>query len=168
MKDLVQIGSIYKAHGVKGIIKVRVKPDYMDDLLQVEAVFIETPKATLPHFIKTIEKIADDLVLLKLEGIDTKEQITPMNKYPILLREEDLTEIFEEYESIVGYTIVDNTVGLIGEVKEVIEMPNYELAKVSYQNIIVMIPIHEDLVEEVNEEEKKIIMNLPEGFFEIF
>jgi 16S rRNA processing protein RimM len=63
---------------------------------------------------------------------------------------------------------VDNTVGLIGEVKEVIEMPNYELAKVSYQNRIVMIPIHEDLVEEVNEEEKKIIMNLPEGFFEIF
>lgn len=168
MKDLVQVGSIHKAHGVKGIIKVRVKPDYMDDLLQVEAVFIETPKETLPHFIKTIEKIADDLVLLQLEDITSKEQITPMSKYPILLREEDVAEIFEEYESIVGYTIIDNTVGIIGEVKEVTEMPSYELARVSYQNRSIMIPIHEDLVEEVDEEEKTITMNLPEGFFEIF
>ena len=168
MKDLVQIGSIYKAHGVKGIIKVRVKPDYMEDFLQVEAVFIETSKETLPHFIKTIEKIADDMVLLQLEDITTKEQITPMAKFPILLREEDLTEIFEEWESIVGYMIIDNTVGKVGEVKEVIEMPNYELAKVNYQNRIIMIPIHEDLVEEIDEDEKKIIMNLPEGFFEIF
>ncbi|HUH73515.1 MAG TPA: ribosome maturation factor RimM [Chitinophagales bacterium] len=168
MKDLIQVGSIHKAHGVKGIMKVRVKPDYMEDLLQVEAVFIETPKETLPHFIKSIEKIADDVVLLLLEDFDSKEQITPMSKYPILLREEDLTEIFEEYESLVGYTVIDNAIGKIGEIKEVIEMPSYELVKVVYQNRIVMIPMHEDLVEDVDEEEKKITMNLPEGFFEIF
>ena len=99
---------------------------------------------------------------------DSKEQITPMSKYPILLREEDLTEIFEEYESLVGYTVIDNAIGKIGEIKEVIEMPSYELVKVVYQNRIVMIPMHEDLVEDVDEEEKKITMNLPEGFFEIF
>lgn len=168
MNDLVQIGSIYKAHGVKGIMKVRVTPEYMEDLLQLDAVFIQTSKETLPYFIKTIEDIADDMVLLQVEEINSKEQITPLVKCPILARDEDLSVELDEWETIVGYFIIDKTAGEIGEILEVIEMLHQDLARVKYQDREVLIPIHEDLVDEVDETGKKIFMDLPEGFFEVF
>lgn len=168
MEDLVQIGSVYKAHGVKGIMKVRITPEYMDDFLQLEAVFIQGSKSTLPYFVKSSEAIADNMALLQVEEIDSKEQITPLMKAPLLARDEDLSVELDEWESLEGYVIYDKTKGLIGEILEVIEMPQQELARVQYQEREVLIPIHEDLVDEVDEDERKIYINLPEGYFEVF
>lgn len=168
MNDLVQIGSIQKAHGVKGIMKIRVTPEYMEDLLQLDAVFIQTSKSTLPYFVKSVEAIAEDSALLLVEEIDSKEQITPLMKCPILARDEDLSIELEEWESLVGYYIIDKAAGDVGEIIEIIEMPHQDLAKVKYKDREVFIPIHEDLVEEVDEESKKLFMDLPEGFFEVF
>ncbi|MCO5231881.1 MAG: ribosome maturation factor RimM [Chitinophagales bacterium] len=169
MSDLlVSIGSIYKAHGFKGMMKIRVTPEYMDDLLQLDAIFIQTQTSTLPYFISSIEDIADDMALLQLEEITSKEEITPLIKCPILAREEDLEGEVEEWESLVGYFISDKNIGEIGEIFDVIEMPHQEIAQVKYQDREVLIPIHEDLIIEIDEEKKKIYMDLPEGFFEVF
>ncbi|MCO5232733.1 MAG: ribosome maturation factor RimM [Chitinophagales bacterium] len=169
MSDLlVQIGSVYKAHGFKGMMKIRVIPEYMDDILHLDAIFIKTPSNTLPYFISSIEDIADDMALLQLEEITSKEEITPIIKCPILAREEDLEGELEEWESLVGYHISDKNIGEIGEIFEVIEMPHQEIAKVIYQEREILIPIHEDLIVEIDEIKKKILMDLPDGFFEVF
>lgn len=168
MEDLVQIGSVYKAHGVKGMMKVRITPEYMEDFLQLEAVFIQGSKNTLPYFIKSSEAIADDMALVQLEEINSKEEITPLMKAPLLARDEDLTVELEEWESLEGYFIIDKTEGDIGEILEIIEMPQQELAKVQYKDREVLIPIHEDFVLDIDEEEKKIWLDLPEGYFEVF
>lgn len=168
MEDLVQIGSIYKAHGVKGMMKVRIIPEYMDDFLQLDAVFIQSSKSTLPYFIKSSEAIADDMALLQVEEINSKEEITSLIKAPLLARDEDLSIELEEWETLEGYIIIEKTIGEIGEILEVIEMPHQELARVQYGDREVLIPIHEDLVVEVDEDNRKIIMDLPEGFFEVF
>ena len=64
MNQYVQVGSVYRAHGVKGMMKVKVDPFYMEDLLDQEAVFLETSSGPLPYFIQSIEAIAEDMVLL--------------------------------------------------------------------------------------------------------
>lgn len=168
MSELVQIGSIYRAHGVKGVMKMRVVPEFMDDLLELEAVFIDTSKGTLPHFIRKVEAIADDMALLQLEEVDSKEKATALIKCAVLARDEDLSVELEEWESLEGYFIIDHLAGEIGVITEIMEMPHQDLAKVQYQGRAVLIPIHEDLVTNVDETDKKIYMQLPEGFFEVF
>lgn len=168
MENLVKIGSIYKAHGVKGMMKVWVTPEYMNDLLQMEAVFIDTPDNTLPFFIKTVEAISPDTALLWVEDIDSKEKVSLLVKNSIYARENDLEFLVEEDEGILGYLVVDNQIGKIGKIIEVAEMPNYQMAKVNYRDRVVLIPMHADLIEEVDDETQKITMNLPDGFLEIF
>ena len=169
MSKLITIGSIFRAHGVHGIIKVMVEPVFMDDLLELEAVFIESPKTPHPFFVKHVEAIADDMALLTLEEIDSKEKITPLLKCNIQAREEDVSaEEPEDWEDLDGYLLIDKNEGIIGPIEELIEMPHQILAQLHYKGKEILVPMHDDLIIEIDDQQRRVTMNLPEGFFEIF
>jgi 16S rRNA processing protein RimM len=170
MGKLVTIGTIFRPHGVHGIMKVKVEPLLMNDLLELEAVFIQTEKDTLPYFIKNVEAIADDMALLTLEEITGKEQVMALAKCPIMAREEDLShEIIEEdWEDLRGYIMIDEQMGIIGPIDDLLEMPQQVLAQLHYQGKEILVPMHDDLIVEVDDSTRRVVVNMPEGFFEIF
>ena len=169
MEQLVQIGNIINAHGVKGIMKMKITPAYWEDIQYMKAVFIYGANNELiPYFIEHIEATMDDIFLIKLEGIDGKEQATQFQKAAVYARSEDISvEVIEE-ENIVGYTLIDKTSGAICSIIEIVEMPHQDLAKVIYEGREVLIPLHEDLIEELDDKSKQLIMILPEEYFKIF
>jgi 16S rRNA processing protein RimM len=170
MSKLVIIGSVFRPHGVHGIMKAKIDPIFMEDLLDIEAIFIKTEKEELPYFIKSVEAISDDIALIKLEEITGKEQVMALAKCPILAREEDLSSDLEEesWDDIRGYLMIDDQVGIIGPIADLIEMPQQILAQLQYQGKEILVPMHDDLIIEVDDSERKIIVHMPEGFYEIF
>ncbi len=169
MGELIQIGVILKAHGVRGVMKAAVEPFYIGVVPELEAIFIKTAQnEILPFFIETAEVISGETVLLKLEDISGREQVAPLIQSGIMVREEDLDGVAVEEDSWIGFLIIDTTLGEIGKIQDILEMPQQDLAKVLHDTKELLIPLHEDLIDKVDEKNQKIFMNLPEGLTEVF
>ncbi len=166
MEEFVVIGKIIKPHGVKGELKVSVEDAYWEDFNNTKAIFITTLGQKLPYFIKQIQD-ANHATILKLEGIDNKETALSLSSMPIFMRDADVSvEVIEEgltYDFLEGYLVKDKILGEIGNIDEVIELPQQEMAVVIYQNKEVLIPLNEYLIVEVDKESKIVLMDLPEG-----
>ncbi|NJK84168.1 MAG: 16S rRNA processing protein RimM [Saprospiraceae bacterium] len=170
MEAFIEIGKIIKPHGVKGELKVSVEEAYWEDFNNTKAVFINTLGQKLPYFVKQIQD-ANNATILKLEDVNTKEMALTLSSMPMFMREEDITVEVEDfalaYAFLANYTIIDKTLGEIGKVEEIIELPQQEMAVVSYKNKEVLIPLNQYLIVEINEQAARLIMDLPAGLLEL-
>ena len=172
MEKYISIGYTKKTKGVKGELKIKVEDIYLEDLLKSDVVFILQHQKEMPFF---IEKISDENeLLLKLEDVDSKEAAYDLTSKELFLRESDVSDKEEEevesdliFGHLVSYKIKDETLGEVGEIKEVVEYPQQEIAIVLFQEKEILIPLHEALILEINEESRVVLMDLPEGLLEV-
>lgn len=163
--ELIKIGKVLKTHGFKGNLKVFIDEFYMNDFEEMNAVFVNN----LPYFIHSKDINSDAQAIINLEDIDTKEKASALVGKDIFAKEDDLTEILlgDEYDHLVGYKIIDNALGNIGIIHEIIEMPFQILAKIIKDNREVLIPLNDDFIIKIDESQKQVIMDLPSGLLEM-
>lgn len=163
---LVTIGQTGRPHGLKGELKLWVEEAYEADLLAAQAVFIDKR----PFFPSAIR--AGGSLLLKLEGVDTREAAQLLSGKPLELRAEDIGEPEEEAEAtfldLMGFVIYDTELGRIGEIEDVLDMPEHYVAVVTYREKEVYIPLHEDLIAALDPEAATVELNLPEGLLDLY
>ena len=167
--DFISIGHTLKTFGVKGEIKVEVSPSFLSDLEKAPAVFFLEKGKHLPYFIESV-KISNHPVIL-LEDISSKEAAHRFGSKEIFLRESDVDPAHLEldaysdlaYGQLIGYTIVDAAAGKIGVIENIEEYPQQEMAEVKRGNDFILIPLNEYFILEIDEEEKIVSVELPEG-----
>lgn len=172
--ELVPIGRTNKTHGVDGTLRVTIEDAFWDDFVATEVVFLETGGQPVPFFVE--DRWGGDPLYLKLEEVDTREAARPLTNKVLSLRREDISAPENEnpeagetnvYAKWVGYILSDETLGEIGKIEEIIELPEQFLAGLHYKGQEVMIPLHPDLIGEISHKEKRVTMNLPEGLLEL-
>lgn len=87
-----------------------------------------------------------------------------------LVRREDLPDDVLELQEggIEGFTVVDAESGVIGTVVSINEMPGQHLLEVERENgKTVLIPVVDEFLEGLDEEERCIYVNLPEGLLDL-
>ena len=164
--ELIKIGKVLKTHGYKGHLKIFIEEFYMNDFGDMSAIFINQ----LPYFIQSKDINSNTQAIILLEDIDNKEKAHPLQNTTIFAKEDDITEIYveESYDDFVGFTISDKTLGLIGEIAQVIELPHQFLAQVFIEKKEILIPLNEDFILKIDENKKTIDMQLPDGLLDIF
>jgi 16S rRNA processing protein RimM len=66
-------------------------------------------------------------------------------------------------ESIIGYALIDLTIGNIGILEDIIEMPGQIMFQTTNQLNEVLIPAVDDFIDEIDHEKQTIYLKLPEG-----
>ena len=171
MENLIAIGYTQKPHGLKGELKFFVEENFEDDFFGTEAIFIEVKGTRVPYFMESVR--SGNQIIVKLEGVDTKEAAQMLSSKSVLLSEKSivsgnfLPDSDLLYSDCVGFLVEDVEFGVIGVTKEILEMPQQEMAIVEYKNKEIMIPLHPKLIEKVDYELKKIIINLPNGLLDL-
>lgn len=87
-----------------------------------------------------------------------------------LVRREDLPDDVLELQEggIEGFTVVDDESGVIGTAVSINEMPGQHLLEVERENgKTVLIPVVDEFLEGLDEEERCIYVNLPEGLLDL-
>ena len=171
MSDYVNIGSLKKPFGVKGELKVDIEPAFWEDFLRARVLFVTLNGKPLPYFVERIE--AGNVALLKLEEVDSKEAASRMSNRPLMLRSQDIlpaeerTLVLEEegleYQRCVGFLLTDVQTGPVGTIVEILEYPQQEMAVVRQEAREWLIPLHAGLIHELDEAERVLRMDLPEG-----
>lgn len=170
MSQYYKIGKFAASHGLGGELVLEHHLGKKTVLKGLETVFVEEVKDSfLPYFVEKISARGDQEVLIKLEGISSKEAARKLTPKEAWLLEED----FKKYSSksapisLLGFSIIDGENNL-GEITEVIEQPHQLLCAILYKGKEALIPVHEDNLRKMDARNRKVYVDLPDGLLDVY
>lgn len=171
----ITIGRTRKAHGLTGELKMSIEDRYLEDFMKNERIFLEVKGLKLPYFIDSVRGGGE--LIVKLEEVDDRDAATVLQAREIMLRQQDILaeeerefEVEEEqglvYEYLTGFLMIDNERGEIAPITEVLEMPQQEMAFLTYKGREILIPLNEQFVQRVDAEQQRVYVDLPDGLLD--
>lgn len=168
--DYVSIGRVIKPFGYKGEMKILLEKEMQEGFDQVETLFLLENGGFIPYFVESVKPTSTPgQLVLKLEGVGTKEAAVAMKGQEIYL---DTGEMEwggdSRFSFIIGYQMVDEVLGKVGIIEDVLVFPQQELARVTYQNREALVPLNEGTVMEIDKGGKRLRVKLPDGLLDIY
>lgn len=164
------VGKIVKTHGIKGEVTLRIDNEDFDEIEELDYFLLEINDKLIPFFIENITFHSNKSFVLfqDLKTLEAASQLVGVTAYlPLELLPERSGNDFYSYE-VVGFIVVDEEKGELGKVQEIIEYPTQSLIQVIKEGKEILIPIHDDILKDVNREEKKIYIKAPVGLIDMY
>ncbi len=162
---LVAVGRIIKSRGLEGEFKVKPLTDFIQRFEKLYSVKVELPGGEIKSFEVEKASLRDNIVLVKLKGIDSRDAADTLRGLYLLVARNELFPLDDDSFYIFdleGMEIVDSE-GPIGSVKRIERYPANDVLIVETDTEDIMIPAIKEYVKEVNLEKKQITVDLPEG-----
>jgi 16S rRNA processing protein RimM len=170
MNEYISIGKIVATFGLEGELILQHSIGKKTSLKDVKAIFVEELKGSyIPWFVEKAKAKSEDEVLVKLEGLNTKEAGKKLTQKKVWLKVEDLKRVAGTASplALLGYTLIDEG-KVLGSVEEVIEQPHQLLLKVIVDTIEMLIPIHEETLDKIDHKRAEVHVTLPDGLLDIY
>jgi 16S rRNA processing protein RimM len=165
----ILLGKVSRINGYDGSVTVKLEKFFLDNIPEIESVFLEINNKPVPFFISFSEYSGGDILKLKFDGYESFEKVsefTGCNVFLTTINEEETQA--DKPDNILGFKIISGDKNLIGTVKEIIQNPGQDLLKIiSPEKKEILIPFHEDLIAGFDEKEKTIMVELPEGLTDL-
>jgi len=164
----ILLGRISKAHGFEGAVTVKLEKTFIENIPDMESVFLEIEGKPVPFFIEESDYPGGDILRLKFIWYDTSEKVNDFTGCNVFLTTGEKNNNKADIKTFYNYKIclADNT--LIGTVREIIENPGQLLLQIlTPAGKELLIPFHEDFIRSVDNRGKIIIMDLPEGLTDL-
>ena len=164
VSNFTKIGSLQKSFGTDGFLRYKVMPEFKLDLKSANFIFIMHDDYYVPY---RIVELQVEKKLVHLDDVNDQDAAFAIQSQDLYLPSEDL-DVTEEDQSdfLVGYDLYDNE-EFISRVIEVRTIAGYYYAVLDYNDKEILIPVHEDLMLELNPDEKFVRMDLPEGILDL-
>ncbi len=164
------VGKIVKTHGIKGEVTLRIDNDDFDEIEELDYFLLEINDKLIPFFVENITFHSNKSFVLfqDLKTLEAASQLVGVTAYlPLELLPERSGNDFYSHE-VVDFIVVDEEKGELGKVQEIIEYPTQSLIQVIKDGKEILIPIHDDILKDVNREEKKIYIKAPVGLIDMY
>lgn len=164
----VRIGSTGKTRGIRGEIKLYIDDRYLDDVLNAEFLFLELKGNKVPLHVESLREVQD--LLVKFDKADNPTDAAQYTSVDVFLPvdeiaqveiEDDLSHL--EYGNLIGFEIHDLQLGNVGQIIEVREFPQQEMAVLKVESAERLVPLNPVFILHVDTERKTIEMDLPDG-----
>lgn len=160
-----QIGQVLKSNGTDGQVVVGLRGIDAEDISEKEPVFIFFDELPVPYFVRTVSTRGNNKILCYLTDVNTLEDAEEIAGKGIFLPEDEDSP--QDYDDFTGWTLYNcsedgSQEALVGTIDGIEPIPGNPLLAVGDN----FIPLHEDLIEYIDEQERKVVMHLPEGLFE--
>lgn len=174
-EEITSVGKLLKTHGLKGELNMLldIDPGYLEEgnpaVLDIDGIYV-------PFYADSLRTKGSFSYLVKFDGIDSETEARKLvNKSVFALRDrlkefmlENYDEEYALYDDLIGWTIEDADAGVIGKVVEIDTNTENELFIVETpEGKTVYIPLTEDFIEKMDEEEKRVYMRLPDGLLDL-
>ncbi|MBR5033822.1 MAG: hypothetical protein IKX71_00800 [Bacteroidales bacterium] len=146
---------ILKSYGTEGGVIISA-PEVDIEERKSEPAFIEFDGLPVPFFIEEVTPRGGAKYFVKLEDIDTLEQAEELVGKEISFEEED----DDDYEDIVGYTVIDQNGQKIGEITAFEDIPGNPCIEIAGGALI---PCPDECILDVDQKKKTIKLQIAEG-----
>ncbi len=169
-EDVYKIGLFNKPHGIHGELQFSFTDDIFDRV-DAEYLICLLDGIFVPFFIEEYRFRSDSTALVKLEGVDTAERARSFTNIEVYFPTKYIEENSESeditWHFFLGFHMEDIHHGYLGEITDVDDATFNILFVVNNRGKELLIPAQEELITDINPEQKVITVNLPEGLLAI-
>ena len=166
MDEYLEIGQIVNTNGLKGYLKIKPFTDDITRFGDLETVYIQKGKELIEFNIQDV-KYVKNMVLLKLEGIDDIDEAQKYRNFYIKINRKDAVELEDNsyfIVDIIGSQVYTDDNIFLGKVIDVFQTGSNDVYTVKAEDgKEILLPAIEDVIKDVDIENKKIIVHLLEG-----
>ena len=165
----ILLGRIAKVSGFEGAVTVKLEKDFFENIPVMESVFLEIEGKPVPFFISESEYSGAGTIKLTFEDFDSVEKVAEFTNCRVFLTSGFIRDDNkEDHANLTGYRVFINENELLGSITEVISNPGQFLLNITSVNKKeILIPLHEDFIVNINDTEKFIVMDIPEGLIDL-
>ena len=167
---LIHIGKILSTHGYKGQFKVRVNEKINFDLDKGSVVFLKIHHKPVPFIIEEISLTYSDLLYISVKDITSREEGQEYIDIDVYIHEDRVksSELNADiFSSLDGYLVKDQYDNNIGEIIRIQDNFNQFVLELKYKDKTILVPFHNDLLIMLDEDNKIIKLEIPEGLLDI-
>ncbi len=168
MEKWFNVGKIVNTHGIKGEVRVISKTDFADERYKkgnTLFLFKQGVHEPIELIVKT-HRNHKNFDLLSFEGYDDINQIETFKGGMLKVPENQLGELDEDeyyFHEIIGCIVITDEGEELGKVKEILTPGANDVWVVTGKGKEYLIPYIEDVVKEIDVNEKRIMISPLEG-----
>lgn len=167
--DCEKIGYFKKTHGVNGDLVLEFEPQFESSVEESNCFFVELEGLLVPFFVSEdgFRFKTDSSAIVSFNWVDTEKYAKRMIGAPVYLFKNEIVE--DDVESdlgIEGFTLFDKQSGEVGKIKFIDDYSGNIVLTVDYKGNDLLVPYNEELLIAIDEKNKTITLELPEGLIE--
>lgn len=167
--NLLQIAQVLKSNGTDGELVMSFRDIAPDEIDIKEPVFIYFDGLPVPFFIESLVKRGTNKALVHLTGIHNLKDAEEVVSQAVYV-DEDLYEDEDDgfdYDELIGWTMKNEKGEIVGTISDFEDIPGNPCVYVDTKNNVqAMVPLHEDLILDVNYDDEEITLQIPEGLLD--
>ena len=169
-EDLKVFGQFLKTHGIDGRLVMKIDNVAADHPEENEPVFVEIDGIPVPFFIKQFRCLSDDTALVQLDEVDSSQKASMLVDCRVFLHKDKVGQEEEsfDYKDLEGFRIRDEQHGGSGILIKVVDYSDNVIMVVEWNGKEVLIPLHEDIVRNIDYENRIIDVSVPGGLFDLY
>lgn len=159
------LGTISKTHGVRGELILRIASPTFEPDENWESLFLQIDGILVPFFISSLYAPKAEEWIIRFDDYENKDSAQQLVGLPVWIHKEYLAEAREAIylEKLTGYTLINLSTGKHGLINDFLDIPGNPVFEVMLTSEKILVPVQENLIEEIDEENQKLLMRLPEG-----
>ncbi|WP_136667732.1 ribosome maturation factor RimM [Flavobacterium sp. H122] len=169
--DCFYLGKIAKKFSFKGEVLIYLDTDEPEMYEDLESVFVEFNKNLVPFFIENSQLHKGDFLKVRFEDVDSEEKADELIGREVYLPLTMLPKLEGNkfyYHEVIGFEIEDKRLGIVGKIVAINDSAAQPLFEVINGDTEILIPMIDQFLVKVDRENKKVIMDLPEGLIEMY
>ncbi|MGZ3439666.1 MAG: ribosome maturation factor RimM [Polyangia bacterium] len=159
--DTIEVGFVARAHGVRGVVRVRASTD----LSQLDAIFIDDERFTVRHASRD-----KDEWLVTLDGVGDRNAAEALRGRKVRLPRASVPVAADELlvADLVGCKVYDVAGTALGEVTGSFDSGAHEVLEVrAPDRKEFMLPFIDEFIREVDTDGKRIVCDPPPGLIDL-
>jgi len=168
--DHFYIGYISKTRGLKGEVQLFFEfDDYKS--LDLGVLFLQVNGNLVPYFVERSNVLPNRTAYLFFEDVDHIDNAQALVRKQVYLPNEKRPERDPDdfrLTDLKGYTAIDKTHGVLGEITEVHQYPQQHVAAVMYKGNEVLFPLTNEWLLSIDKGNNTIEVDLPDGLIDIY
>lgn len=162
MKE-VRLGMVTGVSGLKGELRVYPYTDYKEKFEELPCVLLDGTAHEITHI-----RYNKNMVVLKLSGIDSREEAEKQRNKILTVGREDMGPLPEDtyyVADLLGFSVVDEEGAPVGTLQDVIKNnPVQDLYEIRRENgKTFLLPAVEAFVRQIDMEGKRMVVHLIQG-----
>ena len=162
-KDVYKIGTVGKAHGLKGEVTIHIDDDVFDRT-ETEYLILEIDGILVPFFMEEYRFKTDETVLMKFEGIDSQERARQLTGTEVFFPRNEAVDDNDgelSYAQLTGFTVINSADGkAVGEIAYIDEQTANIMFELTDGTLL---PAAEELIDDINIEQRTITLRIADG-----
>jgi 16S rRNA processing protein RimM len=137
----------------------------------MESVFVEFNKNLVPFFIENSNLHKNDFLRVRFEDVKNEEEADELLGCAVYLPLKMLPKLTGNkfyFHEVIGFEVEDKRLGVVGVIQSVNDTTAQPLFEVLNGEVEILIPMIDHFLVKIDRENKKVVMDLPEGLIEMY